>query len=101
MSIKKLNKLGELFCGAGGLAEGAKKAGFKHVWATDIDSDACKSFEKHHKNCRVIPGDVYKEFIKGRVLKENMGPCTRQHAKLWSISSQNILWRKTFPQLHS
>ena len=70
MSIKKLNKLGELFCGAGGLAEGAKKAGFKHVWATDIDSDACKSFEKHHKNCRVIPGDVYKEFINKEMKKK-------------------------------
>ena len=74
MSIKKLNKLGELFCGAGGLAEGAKKAGFKHVWATDIDSDACKSFEKHHKNCRVIPGDVYKEFINKEMKKKETKP---------------------------
>ena len=25
-------KIAELFCGAGGFAEGAKKSGFKHLW---------------------------------------------------------------------
>ena len=36
-------KLGEIFCGPGGFAEGAKKAkGFKHVWANDIDPDASR-----------------------------------------------------------
>ena len=74
MSIKKLNKLGELFCGAGGLAEGAKKAGFKHVWATDLDEDACKTFKKHHKDCHVIQGDVYKKFINKEMKKRETKP---------------------------
>ena len=46
-------KLGELFCGAGGIALGAKNAGFSHFgieyriehkWANDYDADACKTF---------------------------------------------------------
>lgn len=58
-------KLGELFCGPGGFAEGARKAkGFEHVWANDIDRDACETFQKHHPKCKVIKGDVFKDFIK-------------------------------------
>ena len=39
-------KLGELFCGPGGFAEGAKKAGgFSHVWANDLHSDTCKTLK--------------------------------------------------------
>ena len=38
-------KLGELFCGPGGFAEGAKKAGgFEHVWANDIPR-CCKTLK--------------------------------------------------------
>ncbi len=46
-------KLGELFCGAGGIALGAKQSGFahngieyriEHKWANDYDEDACKTF---------------------------------------------------------
>ena len=42
-------KIAELFCGAGGFAEGAKKAGFKHVWGVDNHEDSCKSFELNQK----------------------------------------------------
>ncbi len=44
-------KLGELFCGAGGLASGAlrsisadKSYGVKHVWANDYDYDTCLTY---------------------------------------------------------
>lgn len=49
-------RLGELFCGAGGIASGAKLAslslealgvGIEHVWATDNDQDACKTFRNN------------------------------------------------------
>ena len=43
--MRKTWKLGELFCGAGGFAEGAKQAGFKHVWAVDHHNESCKTFE--------------------------------------------------------
>ena len=38
-------RIGELFAGAGGMALGAKLAGFDHVWANDIDPDACRTFQ--------------------------------------------------------
>lgn len=49
-------KKGELFCGPGGLALGAQKASFvhnneeygvEHVWANDIDIEACRTFARN------------------------------------------------------
>ena len=55
--MKKTYKLGELFCGAGGLALGADMPEIKdskgnihtcsHIWANDINEDACKTFAKN------------------------------------------------------
>ena len=52
MSNNKL-KIAELFCGAGGFAEGAKKAGFKHIWGVDIHKDPVKPL-KIIKNVRLF-----------------------------------------------
>lgn len=35
---------GELFCGAGGLALGLVRAGFKYLWGIDCDRWACRTF---------------------------------------------------------
>ncbi len=63
-------RLGELFCGPGGLAYGASTArielknyGIEHVWANDYDSDTCDTYR--HNICpnepdSVICGDVRK-----------------------------------------
>ncbi len=49
-------RLGELFCGPGGLALGAKQAGFindgnefsiEHAWANDIDEDSCSTYRNN------------------------------------------------------
>ena len=45
-------RLGELFCGAGGMALGASQAEyrgqmFEHVWATDIDLDSCRTIREN------------------------------------------------------
>lgn len=47
-------KLGELFCGPGGLAFGALtarsqdgKSRVQHVWANDFDTDACETYRKN------------------------------------------------------
>jgi DNA (cytosine-5)-methyltransferase 1 len=49
-------KFGELFCGPGGLALGAKSAGIKvnrrtysisHAWATDYDKDTCATYRNN------------------------------------------------------
>ena len=63
-------RLGELFCGPGGLALGAKKASvvkegieFKidHTWATDYDNDSCRTYARNicpEKQETVICKDV-------------------------------------------
>ena len=50
--------IGELFCGAGGLALGASAAGFQHVWAIDNDRDACDTFSRHFPKTETICGDI-------------------------------------------
>lgn len=48
----------ELFAGAGGLALGMEKAGFKHILLNEIDPKACKTLGKNRKNWNVIEGDI-------------------------------------------
>jgi DNA (cytosine-5)-methyltransferase 1 len=49
-------RLGELFCGPGGLAKGAMMASikigknhhsFSHAWASDLDLDTCRTFQQN------------------------------------------------------
>lgn len=68
-------RLGELFCGPGGLAYGAATAniehedyGIAHAWANDYDSDTCRTYR--HNICpnepdSVICGDVRKIDLEG------------------------------------
>ena len=52
-------RIGELFAGAGGMTLGAKMAGFGHVWANDIDADACETFRANlGRNVEVVCGPV-------------------------------------------
>lgn len=53
---KKIFRLGELFCGPGGLAAGALKAkaiinnveySIKHAWANDYDPDSCETYRRN------------------------------------------------------
>lgn len=39
--------VGEIFSGAGGIALGAKRAGWRTLWACDSDKWACKTFERN------------------------------------------------------
>ncbi len=57
-------RLGELFCGPGGLGLGAKMASvpgakISHVWATDFDKDSCNTY-KHN----IAPKEVVAEDIR-------------------------------------
>jgi len=59
----KTFKLGELFCGPGGIAYGAKTASIKnkefqiiHSWATDYDFDTCQTYIKNI--CPTNPSSV-------------------------------------------
>jgi len=79
MKIKlaqKVFKLGELFCGPGGIALGAANARvckdgleyvIKHQWANDYDGDTCKTYRRNFYNgngLKVIHEDVKKLDIK-------------------------------------
>ena len=76
MSTGKRNKIGELFCGAGGFAEGAKQAGFKHIWGVDNHEDSCKSFKNNHK-C-----EAYFEDIKNFAKKSNLKKVKLEHGNI-------------------
>ena len=65
--MEKKIKIAELFCGAGGFAEGAKQAGFKHLWGVDNHEDSCKSF-KNNQKCEAFFEDI-KNFSKESNLK--------------------------------
>lgn len=62
-------RLGELFCGPGGLALGAKKAseevsdyGIVHAWATDYDRNTCDTYRWNL--CRNNPASVIHEDVR-------------------------------------
>lgn len=59
MQNKKILRLGELYCGPGGLACGALRSAsddgrysLTHAWANDYDSDTCETYRKN-----ICPGD--------------------------------------------
>ena len=66
--LKELNgtvKLGELFCGPGGIGLGAFLAhadGLKidHIWATDYDKDTCKTYRNNLHPKEIICEDIRK-----------------------------------------
>jgi DNA (cytosine-5)-methyltransferase 1 len=48
----------DLFCGAGGLTVGLKKAGFKVVAAIEVDPDLARTYKKNHPEVKVIIKDI-------------------------------------------
>ncbi|MBU3912407.1 MAG: DNA cytosine methyltransferase [Candidatus Omnitrophica bacterium] len=72
----KIFRLGELFCGPGGLALGAVSASaetekavykIKHVWANDYDKDSCKTYVRNicpDAPESVICGDIRRLNVK-------------------------------------
>ena len=83
MSRTKVFKLGELFCGPGGLAWGAQHAQInnpkyriEHVWSNDFDSSTCETYRANicpKKPNSVICEDVHKLDINslGKIGKIN------------------------------
>jgi len=56
----------DLFCGAGGLSEGFRQAGFKSILGIDIDKSALETFALNHKGAETICGDI-SEITKERI----------------------------------
>ncbi len=68
-------KLGELFCGPGGLAWGAINANIgledykiEHLWASDYDVDTCNTYKRNI--CSIFPDSVYCEDVRELDLKK-------------------------------
>ena len=55
--IRSKTKVVDLFCGAGGLSEGFKQAGFTLIWALDKDFLSCESYRMNHGNI-VVRDDI-------------------------------------------
>ncbi len=49
----------ELFAGAGGLALGLEKAGFRHELLNEFDSAACETLRKNRPDWNVAEGDIH------------------------------------------
>ncbi|MDR0867363.1 MAG: DNA cytosine methyltransferase [Planctomycetota bacterium] len=70
-------RLGELFCGPGGIAHGAMTAkvtddyGIVHQWATDYDSDTCATYA--YNICRNNPGSVVWGDIRQMDIEKSLG----------------------------
>lgn len=61
----------DLFCGAGGLSEGLRQAGFKPVVGVDFDKHASATYRHNHPGVPVIEGSV--EYVTGEQLIELAG----------------------------
>ena len=60
---KGIVQLGEMFCGAGGMALGASLAGymgwsFRHTWVTDKDKDSCNTIQQVVPVGNIVTADV-------------------------------------------
>lgn len=67
MADKIVYRLGELFCGPGGIALGAKKAkiqkddteySFSGTWANDYHDETCQTYQHNFPETKVLKGDV-------------------------------------------
>lgn len=54
---KRLNAI-DLFCGAGGLSEGFKEAGFTSILGVDHNKAALETFAYNHKKSKTILGEI-------------------------------------------
>lgn len=70
MSDKKPTTI-DLFCGAGGLSDGFRQAGFDVLAANDFDSFAANTFKLNHPNTTFLDGPI--EAISNSLLLETAG----------------------------
>jgi DNA (cytosine-5)-methyltransferase 1 len=60
-------RVADLFCGAGGLAEGFRQAGCSIVVGTDADPDACATFAQNFPESTTIYGDIREIKVRRRL----------------------------------
>lgn len=57
----------DLFCGAGGLSEGFRQAGFRILGGSDSDPDAVATFARNFPEAQALTGDIRAEAIRERL----------------------------------
>jgi len=69
----------DLFCGAGGLSEGLRQAGFSILAGNDVDEHAGNTFAATHPEAAFLPGSIYditaQDFLKATGLKREELDC--------------------------
>jgi DNA (cytosine-5)-methyltransferase 1 len=58
--MKKECNVLDLFCGAGGISEGFRQAGFNTVLGVDHNESALRTFKRNHAQSEIIFGDITK-----------------------------------------
>jgi DNA (cytosine-5)-methyltransferase 1 len=61
--------IGDLFCGAGGIAEGFRQEGFRSVFANDFDAAACRTFGANFPGTKVYDRPI-QELSASDILKD-------------------------------
>lgn len=54
-----------LFAGMGGFAQGVIDANFSHVWANELNSEACTTFRENHPKTRLIEKNIKNLSVTG------------------------------------
>jgi len=96
----------DLFCGAGGLSEGLRRAGIATVLGTDNDPDACATFTTNFPEADTLVGDIRDPALREQVADAAAGvdvvvggpPCqafsqVRNHSRLID-DPRNSLYRE-------
>jgi DNA (cytosine-5)-methyltransferase 1 len=64
----------DLFCGAGGLSEGLRQAGFDVLGAIDLDAVACRAYRLNHQNTKLWEMDIRRLSGADIMSALNIGP---------------------------
>ncbi|MDR7379697.1 DNA (cytosine-5)-methyltransferase 1 [Rhodoferax ferrireducens] len=73
MTKKKYTAI-DLFCGAGGLTLGLKKAGFKVIAGVEINQNAAKTYKKNHPRVKLYIEDIRKISVSDVLRDLNLKP---------------------------
>lgn len=96
----------DLFCGAGGLSEGFRQAGFSIAAGSDNDPDAMATYAANFPEAKAITGDIRQPHVKEQILAAARGaslliggpPCqafsqVRNHSRMID-DPRNALYRE-------
>ncbi len=61
-------RVADLFCGAGGLSEGFRQAGYRIVAGSDADPDACATFALNFPEARTVYGDLREAAVRSQLV---------------------------------